>query len=302
MSQSDVSSDAIQDALNSLYSTSNREYEVTQSGRNVLLQLSTDIAAFSVLGENLHENFQSAYGEFKQLYRQNHQAWDDLTLSFVICRTSAKTTDDLFFAELEHDPLFCRKYIIRAFNDIIKQRRELLRLPFLPLPNNAEGGLERPPSAQDLLQSTGITPSLSRKLAESHVKGGGFEAIAKDLLSGAATFDVPVVQKSGKNIILSKPRAYSRLTSATVEAFRAYRKQQEFDLNASIIVLYGPNGLGKTSFFDAIDFGCSGKIGRLFRGEREPPNFPRVSTHLDKPPGTGSVVLKGSTLEGENRE
>lgn len=302
MSQSDVSSDAIQQALNSLYSTSSREFEVTQSGRNVLLQLSTDIAAFSVLEDNLHENFQSAYGEFKQLYRQNHKAWDDLTLSFVICRTSVKATDDLFFAELEHDPLFCRKYIIRAFNDITKQRRELLRLPFLPLPNNAEGGLERPPSAQDLLQSTGITASLSRKLAESHVKGGGFEAIAKDLLSGAATFDVPVVQRSGKNIILSKPRAYSRLTSATVEAFRAYRKQQEFDLDASIIVLYGPNGLGKTSFFDAIDFGCSGKIGRLFRGEREPPNFPRVSTHLDKPPGTGSVVLKGSTLEAENRE
>lgn len=302
MSQSDVSSDAIQQALNSLYSTSSREFEVTHSGRNVLLQLSTDVAAFSVLEDNLHESFQSAYGEFKQLYRQNHKAWDELTLSFVICRTSANPMDDLFFAELEHDPLFCRKYIIRFFNDITKQRRELLRLPFLPLPNSAEAGLERPPSAQDLLQSTGIPPALSRKLAESHVKGGGYEAIGRDLLSGAANFDVPVVQKSGENIILSKPRAYTRLKSASVEAFRTYRKQQDFDLDASIIILYGPNGLGKTSFFDAIDFGCSGKIGRLYRGDREPPNFPRVSTHLDKPPGTGSVVLKGSTLEGNNRE
>jgi len=302
MSQSDVSSDAIQQALNSLYSNSNREFEVTHSGRNVLLQLSTDIAAFSVLEDNLHDNFQSAYGEFKQLYRRNHKAWDELTLSFVICRTSANPTDDLFFDELEHDPLFCRKYIIRAYKDITEQRHELLRLPFLPLPNSAEAGLERPPAAQDLLHASGLTESLSRKLAESYVKGSGADTIAADLLSGAITFDVPLAQNSSKDIILSKPRSYSRLVSATVEAFRVYRKQQEFDLDASIIILYGPNGLGKTSFFDAIDFGCSGKIGRLFHGDREPENFSRVSTHLDKPPGTGSVVLKGSTVDGKNHE
>jgi len=36
-------------------------------------------------------------------------------------------------------------------------------------------------------------------------------------------------------------------------------------VDADVVVFYGPNGLGKTSFFDAIDYVCTGRIGRLCR-------------------------------------
>src|SRR5690606_11987115 len=69
---------------------------------------------------------------------------------------------------------------------------------------------------------------------------------------------------------------------------------QSFNLDASVVVLYGPNGLGKTSFFDAIDYACTGRIGRLCRQRKfNQEDFSRVATYLDDTAGTGSVVLTG---------
>lgn len=48
-----------------------------------------------------------------------------------------------------------------------------------------------------------------------------------------------------------------------VEAFRGFRDAQEFDLNASAVIVTGPNGTGKTSFFDAMQWCLVGSIERL---------------------------------------
>lgn len=48
-----------------------------------------------------------------------------------------------------------------------------------------------------------------------------------------------------------------------MEAFRGFRDRQEFNLAASAVVLAGPNGTGKTSFFDAIQWCLLGSIERL---------------------------------------
>ena len=45
--------------------------------------------------------------------------------------------------------------------------------------------------------------------------------------------------------------------------FRGFRDRQRFDLNASAIVLAGPNGHGKTSFFDALQWVLLGAVPRL---------------------------------------
>ncbi len=49
----------------------------------------------------------------------------------------------------------------------------------------------------------------------------------------------------------------------TVEAFRGFRDRQEFNLTASAVIVAGPNGTGKTSFFDAIQSCLLGSIERL---------------------------------------
>jgi exonuclease SbcC len=58
-----------------------------------------------------------------------------------------------------------------------------------------------------------------------------------------------------------------RLQAIEVEAFRGFGEPFRFEFgDADVLVLYGPNGHGKTSFFDAIEWGLT---GRLFRYEEE---------------------------------
>jgi exonuclease SbcC len=224
------------------------------------------------------------------MYRANCSDWDARTLSFVVCRSSDDEEDDRFYARLETDPLFCRKYIIRAKDTIDAQREELLRLPFLPLPTGGGVSLQRPQPAQDVLQSAGLSAALARNLVEPRRRSP--EGIAIDLLGGDHALPEIVARGTSTGLTLTEPRTNSRLTALTVEAFRAYRDARTFDLDASVVVLYGPNGLGKTSFFDALDYACTGRIGRLCRTRRNQTDFSRIATHLDKTPGSGSVTVE----------
>lgn len=55
-----------------------------------------------------------------------------------------------------------------------------------------------------------------------------------------------------------------KITSLTLQAFRGFNKKEEFCLESvDIIVLYGPNGHGKSSIYDAIEWGLTGGIYRF---------------------------------------
>ena len=93
-----------------------------------------------------------------------------------------------------------------------------------------------------------------------------------------------------------------RLQSVAVKNFRAYRKPQIFDLSADVTVLYGPNGFGKTSFFDAIDFATTGEIGRLGLGSHaNKAKFNKTVAHLDSTP-ENSIVSLAFTSNGVDRQ
>ncbi len=54
-----------------------------------------------------------------------------------------------------------------------------------------------------------------------------------------------------------------RITKLEIEGFRAYRKRIELDCSGDSVIVVGPNGFGKTSFFDAVGWGLFGRIRRL---------------------------------------
>ena len=55
----------------------------------------------------------------------------------------------------------------------------------------------------------------------------------------------------------------SRLLWIKLEAFRGFAVEQEFDLDADVVLIRGDNGTGKTSLSDGLLWLCTGKIPRL---------------------------------------
>lgn len=75
-----------------------------------------------------------------------------------------------------------------------------------------------------------------------------------------------------------------KIKSLTICGFRGFSKETFFQFNdAKIILLYGPNGHGKTSVFDAIEWGLTGEIHRfhLATDERNRTRFIR-NLHIDQ--------------------
>lgn len=52
----------------------------------------------------------------------------------------------------------------------------------------------------------------------------------------------------------------TRLKSLSVGPFRGFAKQENFDLSSQFVLLYGPNGTGKSSFCEALEYGLLGKV------------------------------------------
>ena len=52
----------------------------------------------------------------------------------------------------------------------------------------------------------------------------------------------------------------SKLKSLTVGPFRGFAKPETFDLDSQIVLIYGPNGTGKSSFCEALEYGLLGSV------------------------------------------
>ena len=52
----------------------------------------------------------------------------------------------------------------------------------------------------------------------------------------------------------------SQIKSLRVGPFRGFSKQETFDLGSSLVLIYGPNGTGKSSFCEALEYGLLGSV------------------------------------------
>jgi len=53
---------------------------------------------------------------------------------------------------------------------------------------------------------------------------------------------------------------FTQLKSISVGPFRGFAKQENFDLSNELVLIYGPNGTGKSSFCEALEFGLLGSV------------------------------------------
>lgn len=273
-----------------------REHKVFSraEGELSLLVLETpeDSAGFTIVDGTPEQKFNSAYSEFKALYRARHKLWRNRNLSFIVCRSDSQSQEnnDEFFSRIESDTYFCKKYVVRfpeSSRDLIQ---ELRRLPFVPMYPYSDIGLRRPSSAIDLLQSLEIDTDITRYLIEPQRRA------PRTLLTDVLT--KPQVLPQRRRIQPIHPSRtndvdVTRITQIAIEGFRAYGQRVQIDTEADVVVFYGPNGLGKTTLFDAVDFACTGRIGRLERQRKvSNPDFIRLANHRGTSETRGRVKIR----------
>lgn len=253
------------------------------------------VVAFA-LGEGEAE-YDTLYPAFKKHFKTKVMDWNTKDVSFVYCLPPSHTPSDEFCSRVEVDVYFCRKFVVQLGDEI---DASLVRLPFLPLAP-VTGQALRPPSAQTFLQGLGVKADLAKFVVVPGARSAA--AIVTDALAGK--FGEPLLSAEPKlaraasaSATAPTARRQSVLKSIAIENFRAYRTKREFELGSAVTVLYGPNGFGKTSFFDALDFAATGGIGRLALGAGATPLL-KAARHLDSVDGDKTSVTLTFLKDGE---
>jgi exonuclease SbcC len=240
----------------------------------VLLKTNHIAAGFGFSNGDLGGSYDIAYKKFKSHYSDQHGNWDALDLAFVFCVQPSFPNLDQFCSAVETDVFFCRKFVVPISRSL---DFSLARLPFLPL-SPLEGRSLRPPSAQTFLQQSAVPALLARYIVVPRERGA--EKIVDACIAGEFGDPKEIASPKAQRAIETQSQTGSvTLEEITVKNFRAYRKPQTFKLGADVTVLYGPNGFGKTSFFDAVDFAITGGIGRV--GTKPEAHFAKMAQHLD---------------------
>jgi exonuclease SbcC len=250
----------------------------------LLLQTKHVLAGFAFSNGDMSKTYDALYGKFKTCFKERRGLWDALDLAFVFCVHPGVSNLDQFCSTVETDVLFCRKFVVPLAPPL---GASLARLPFLPL-TPLGGKTLRPASAQTFLQQCTVPAVLAKYIVVQHERGP--ERIVEDCISGEfgepqelkPVASVPVAQLDGSTESV-------RLETVTIKNFRAYRKPETFALGADVTILYGPNGFGKTSFFDAVDFAVTGGIGRI--ASSGDAHFTKTVQHLDTGSEESAVSL-----------
>ncbi|MCK1483357.1 AAA family ATPase [Bradyrhizobium sp. 193] len=91
----------------------------------------------------------------------------------------------------------------------------------------------------------------------------------------------------------------ARLKSLVVEDFRSIRGTQRLSLDASTVLIHGPNGTGKTSLLSAIEFGLTGAVASLGRFD---PGYLEHLPHKKSPNGRCRVSVEVDGLPSSSAE
>ena len=127
-------------------------------------------------------------------------------------------------------------------------------------------------------------------------KGTAAGARAKFISTVYAVKDYPIAVKENLEH-LNDESNLKQLSSMEVEGFRGFTTSETFDLSKKYNFLYGPNGTGKSSFCEALEYSLTGKIS-----EAESKNFTISKYIKNMYSAKPSVVLNVQDSTGASRQ
>ena len=158
------------------------------------------------------------------------------------------------------DESVCRKLIAPIEDKNIQ--KSLIRLPFYPFEIPELPKVEIPKNVIEALANSDFPYDLLSDLAGRVSEGTILRKLKRSLYKHKEL-------KSEKNLKKTPPEDSSiystRIKKLCIKNFRGIGKKVDLDMDADIIIIYGPNGTGKTSIIDAIEWTITGEVERLWK-------------------------------------
>lgn len=90
---------------------------------------------------------------------------------------------------------------------------------------------------------------------------------------------------------------FTQLKSLSVGPFRGFAKKEDFNLASQLVLIYGPNGTGKSSFCEALEFGLLGSVAEAESKRFRPQDYLKnAHTNSFTPPELVGLDNKGNDV------
>jgi DNA repair exonuclease SbcCD ATPase subunit len=180
-------------------------------------------------------------------------------LELVLLVAGDQPPEPALVRKISDDRYVCRKFVIWADSRNINEA--LADLPFWP-PDDVLSKASTSVAAGIQESVRGYDTRLIADLA-SHSPGAErvFEKIREDKYSLTA-------EPTGSEAVTAPmvvPLVRTKLESLDITDFRGIRRlrPEDMPLSGDVVFIYGPNGVGKTSIADAVEWAISGQVARL---------------------------------------
>lgn len=103
---------------------------------------------------------------------------------------------------------------------------------------------------------------------------------------------------------IKRVSTFSRLKKMSIGPFRGFARQEEFDLDSRLVLIYGPNGTGKSSFCEALEYTLLGSVAeaenKRFRNPKD--YFKNAHVNQFSAPQITGIGDQGQDVPIENNE
>ena len=252
---------------------------------DVLLNTPAFAAFFAVVDPkgSVAEWAERAQREIAEL-RHSEARWDH-DLELVLVADESQVRGELAAVrKVLANRYTCRKFVLSVNG---RPLRELLQsMPFWPPAELLAGPGTLVGSGIRALQ--GFDPSLITHIASY---SPGVDSIAGSVIEGRyALHHAPAEQKATRARAVQRTEGI-RLTGLDIAEFRGIRQLNHADMSfgADVVVVYGPNGVGKTSIADAFEWAVTGEVGRLSKYKQDS-GLPDLLSHVLSQGASAKVV------------